>query len=284
MNDSVKKVLADILGGVAGGTACVYVGQPLDTIKVKLQTRPDLYKNSLYCFEKTFKEEGIYRGLYAGSIPALIAQVAENAVLFAAYGLLRKVAMHFTGIKEESQLGVLSNACCGAGAGIASSVVLCPTELVKCRLQANKFSYGPYKVTKEILITEGFSGLFRGMIPTLAREVPGYFFFFGGYESSKYIFGCDPNKNNPLCSIVCGGIGGVSLWVAVFPTDVIKSRMQVDKTLKSGFFRMGLTIAKIEGFKSLYKGLTPTLLRTFPATGALFLAYESTYKILIENF
>lgn len=30
-------------------------------------------------------------------------------------------------------------------------------------------------------------GLFRGMTSTWAREVPGYFFFFGGYEFSRYM-------------------------------------------------------------------------------------------------
>ena len=28
-------------------------------------------------------------------------------------------------------------------------------------------------------------------------------------------------------TIVCGGVGGVSLWVAIFPADVCKSRIQV---------------------------------------------------------
>ena len=35
-----------------------------------------------------------------------------------------------------------------------------------------------------------------------------------------------------------------------------------------------------EGLKTLYNGLIPSLLRTFPATAALFLAYENTKKIL----
>ncbi|CAD5114283.1 DgyrCDS3426 [Dimorphilus gyrociliatus] len=258
MNDSVKELFANTLGGVAGGTACVYVGQPLDTVKVKLQTRPDIYKNAVDCFFKTFREEGIYRGLYAGSIPALLAQVAENAALFAAYGVLRKVAVALTSCKKESDLGVLSNAFCGAGAGVVSSIALCPTELVKCRLQATQSNLGPYEVTKSILKVDGISGLFRGMIPTLAREVPGYFFFFGGYEFSKYFFNCDPNKSNALCSIVCGGIGGVSLWIAVFPTDVIKSRVQVDTSLNRGFLSTGIEIAKTEGFRSLYKGMRNT--------------------------
>lgn len=34
--------------------------------------------------------------------------------------------------------------------------------------------------------TEGLRSFFVGMTPTLAREVPGYFFFFGAYETSRY--------------------------------------------------------------------------------------------------
>ena len=43
------------------------------------------------------------------------------------------------------------------------------------------------QVTMQIIRADGFLGLFRGMVPTLAREVPGYFFFFGGYEMSRYL-------------------------------------------------------------------------------------------------
>lgn len=34
------------------------------------------------------------------------------------------------------------------------------------------------------------------------------------------------------------------------------------------------------GVGALYAGLGPTVIRTFPATGALFLAYETTKKYL----
>jgi hypothetical protein len=36
----------------------------------------------------------------------------------------------------------------------------------------------------------------------------------------------------------------------------------------------------VAGMRALYKGLGPTVLRTFPATGGLFLAYETTKKTL----
>lgn len=85
--------------------------------------------------------------------------------------------------------------------------------------------------------------------------------------------------------IFCGGIAGVSLWIAVFPADVIKSRIQIltqgsDKV--PGFFETMFQIVRNEGPRALYKGLGPTLVRCFPACGALFVAYEGTQKLL-EN-
>lgn len=75
---------------LTGGMAVVYFGQPLDTVKVKLQTFPSLYSGAWDCFKQTFRTEGVRRGLYAGTVPALIASVAENSVLFAAYGGCQK--------------------------------------------------------------------------------------------------------------------------------------------------------------------------------------------------
>lgn len=47
-----------------------------------MQTFPHLYKGMVDCLVKTFKRDGFARGLYAGSIPAVAANVAENSVLF----------------------------------------------------------------------------------------------------------------------------------------------------------------------------------------------------------
>ncbi|KAG5684872.1 hypothetical protein PVAND_014082 [Polypedilum vanderplanki] len=73
----------DFTAGSLGALAMVYVSQPLDTVKVKMQTFPKLYTSMINCFITTFKRDGIYRGLYAGTIPAVVANVAENSVLFA---------------------------------------------------------------------------------------------------------------------------------------------------------------------------------------------------------
>ena len=81
---------------------------------------------------------GLARGLYAGTVPSLAAQVSENAVLFLSYGVCQKAVMYATGKKDILQLSTVENACSGSFAGFFASLVLCPTELVKCKLQAMK--------------------------------------------------------------------------------------------------------------------------------------------------
>lgn len=92
-------------------------------------------------------------------------------------------------------------------------MVACPTELVKCRLQAQsalattveapilagvgaaggtsavkaavQYS-GPFDVARHVLKSEGgLVGLYKGLTPTLMREVPGNAAMFGAYEATK---------------------------------------------------------------------------------------------------
>lgn len=287
----------DFTAGSLGGVALVYVSQPLDTVKVKMQTFPTAYKGMIDCTVKTFQRDGIARGLYAGSVPAVAANVAENSVLFAAYGFCQKLVGHFVGQPNIKELSPLSNATAGFIAAFFSSFTLCPTELIKCRLQAMRevqhqqgikagTLISPFQLTKSVLKSEGIPGMFRGLTPTFAREMPGYFFFFGGYELSRQFLakpGQSKDDIGPINTMIAGAIGGISLWTAIFPADVIKSRVQVSGSTR-GMIEVGLDIFRKEGGLALYNGLTPTVLRTIPATSVLFLVYEYTKKFLEQHF
>ena len=131
----IKRMCKDFTAGAVGGTACVLAGQPFDTIKVKMQTFPSLFRSAFDCGVKTIKQEG-FRGLYAGTIPSLAANIAENSVLFLFYGQCLSLVKKITGKQDEKELSVLHRAIAGSGASVFSSFALCPTELVKCRLQA----------------------------------------------------------------------------------------------------------------------------------------------------
>ncbi|XP_064481918.1 mitochondrial ornithine transporter 1-like [Ornithodoros turicata] len=282
----------DLLAGTAGGAANVAVGQPLDTVKVKMQTFPEIYPGSWTCFRKTLSQDGV-RGLYAGTVPALVANIAENSVLFCAYGVCQKAVQYAVQKQKVEDLNPLDNATAGFLAAFFSSLTLCPTELVKCKLQAlremaqlgGKTKYdkiGTWKMTKDIFRAEGLTGFFRGLTATIAREMPGYFCFFGGYELSRTLL-TPPGKTKEdigvVRTIISGGIGGTCLWVVIFPADVVKSRIQISGSRESAI-AVTKEIVRKEGWRALYNGLGPTVIRTFPSTGALFLAYEYTRKVL----
>ena len=118
-----------------------------------------------------------------------MAYVSENSVLFTALGQTQKFVARVRGKKSVSDLSLPDRAAAGSCASLFSGLVLCPTELVKCRLQAARqmgvMGGGVMSTVRGILETEGVTGMFRGLIPTWCREIPGYFFFFLGYETSR---------------------------------------------------------------------------------------------------
>ncbi|KAH1165281.1 mitochondrial ornithine transporter 1-like isoform X2 [Mauremys mutica] len=236
------QALVHLTAGAAGGVACVVSGQPFDTIKVKMQTFPTMYRGFFDCSVRTYQQEGL-PGLYQGTTPALLASVAENAVLFACYGFCQQLVRQLFGLSSVLELSDLQSALAGSFSSVFSSMVLCPAELVKCRMQAlhemkvtRRTALAHHSSTwatvKNIFQSEGLLGFFQGLTSTWLREVPGYFFFFGGYEVSR------------------------------------------------SFFTQAGQCKEDLGFMALYCGLVPTVIRALPSNGALFLAYEMTRKKL----
>lgn len=294
------QAIIDLSAGAAGGTACVFSGQPFDTAKVKMQTFPSMYRGFIHCFVSTYRQVGL-RGLYQGTTPALLANIAENAVLFMSYGCCQDAVRLITKMDRGAPLSDMQKACAGSLASIFSSLALCPTELVKCRLQAmhemeasGKIAGGEkstvWSVVRAVLKQGGPLGFYQGLSTTVVRELPGYFCFFGAYELCRSKFaqsmGTDKDNIGVLPLMFSGGMGGACLWLVVYPIDCVKSRIQVHSLAgrQEGFIKTFLGVVRNEGVKPLYSGLTPTMIRTFPANGALFLAYEVSRKAMMEKF
>ena len=60
----------DLIAGSLGGMANVFVGQPLDTLKVKMQTFPNLYPSAIKCFRSTLKADGGHSRSLCWNIPS----------------------------------------------------------------------------------------------------------------------------------------------------------------------------------------------------------------------
>ncbi|XP_035535434.1 solute carrier family 25 member 15a [Morone saxatilis] len=293
------QAIIDFSAGAIGGTACVLSGQPFDTTKVKMQAFPTMYRGFAHCFVSTFRQAGL-RGFYKGTTPALLANITENAVLFLSYGLCQDAVRFVSSMDKGANLSDIQKASAGSLASIFSATAICPTELVKCRLQAmhemeaaGKIASGQrstmWTVVKTVLKKNGPLGFYQGWSSTIVREIPGYFCFFGAYEMCRSKFaqykGTDKDSIGILPLMFSGGFGGACLWVMVYPIDCVKSRIQVYSLAgrQEGFMKTFMGILRTEGFTALYSGLTPTLIRTFPANGALFLAYELSRKFMMET-
>ncbi|KAJ4958590.1 hypothetical protein NE237_025701 [Protea cynaroides] len=251
------------------------------------------FSGAMDAVKQTIAAEGP-RGLYKGMGAPLATVAALNAVLFTVRGQMEALLRSEPG----AHLSVSQQVVCGAGAGSAVSILACPTELIKCRLQAQSalagsgaaasgaMKYGgPMDVVKHVLGEAGVRGLFKGLVPTMAREVPGNAVMFGVYEALKQHFagGQDTSGLGRGSLIVAGGLAGASIWFVVYPTDVVKSVIQVDDYKNPKFFGSIDAFKKIlasEGVKGLYKGFGPAMARSVPANAACFLAYEVTRSSL----
>ncbi|KAF8118537.1 hypothetical protein N665_0004s0022 [Sinapis alba] len=299
MADAAK----DLASGTVGGAAQIIVGHPFDTVKVKLQSQPTptpgqppRYTGAIDAVKQTVAAEGP-KGLYKGMGAPLATVAALNAVLFTVRGQMEGLLRSDLGVP----LTISQQFVCGAGAGFAVSFLACPTELVKCRLQAQgalagastinsvvaavKYD-GPMDVARHVLRSEGGArGLFKGLFPTFAREIPGNATMFATYEAFKRLLagGSDTSSLGQGSLIMAGGVAGASFWGIVYPADVVKSVLQVDD-YKNPKYRGSVDafrkILKAEGVKGLYKGFGPAMGRSVFANAACFLAYEMTRSSL----
>ena len=128
----------DLLAGGVGGLANVVAGQPLDTVKVKIQTFPSLYKSSLDCVKKTYFNEGLLTGFYAGSSPAYVVSLIENAVLFLVYEYSVNLVKWVTNTKTEKELPTVYHATAGAVACIPATLTYAPMDRVKSLMQVQR--------------------------------------------------------------------------------------------------------------------------------------------------
>lgn len=137
----VKQGVIDFIAGFNGGLACVAVGQPLDTVKIKMQTYSSMYRSSFSCFWNLLRCEGL-RGLYAGTMPAIASNIVENSALFFFYGQCQNVIARVSHVEDIKHLSTVQKAYAGSLCSFFLAFVLCPPELLKCRLQTAKELHG----------------------------------------------------------------------------------------------------------------------------------------------
>ncbi|KAG0172945.1 hypothetical protein DFQ28_008501 [Apophysomyces sp. BC1034] len=179
----------------------------------------------------------------------------------------------------------------GFGAGLVSTVILHPLDLIKIRFQvdASKHSEkrpligGTIKSFRNIVANEGvFRGLYRGVTPNTAGAAASWGFYFWWYSLiKKYMTKDDQGKLAAWQHLLASAEAGAVTALMTNPLWVIKTRMCTTTRhtpdayhgLLDGLRRL----AREEGIRGLYRGIVPGLFGV--SHGAIqFMAYEEMKK------
>lgn len=299
--DSIKNFA---LGSIAGCIGATFV-YPIDLVKTRLQAQRNVqkYKNSIDCFLKILKVEGI-KGLYSGLSPQLVGVAPEKAIKLTVNDRMRKNFATW----NNGVLNLPGEIISGALAGTCQVMVTNPLEIVKIRLQV-KSEYAAENLKKSqvtplnIIRKLGVTGLYRGTSACLLRDMPFSAIYFPTYAHlKKVLFNFDPiedtTKNqksnhsvrkrlNTWELLVSGALAGIPAAFLTTPMDVIKTRLQIDprqgETRYSGIINAARTILREESYKSFFKGSMARVLRSSPQFGVTLAAYEVFKNLLPES-
>ena len=162
VNDAARTALAatygeltlvtEVAAGVAAGTCQVLVTNPLEIVKVRLQT--DRRRLSVM---ETLREIG-FVGLYQGAAACALRDASFSAILFPCYSHLKVVLPETLGALELPS--VVSLFCAGVLSAAPAALLTTPFDVIKTRLQVVdpvRRRTGPVDACRAIVEAEGTS-------------------------------------------------------------------------------------------------------------------------------
>jgi solute carrier family 25 carnitine/acylcarnitine transporter 20/29 len=244
---------------MAYGVTSTAVGQPFDTIKTRMQARPENFSTgAIETGLQLFRTEGI-RGLYRGAAPLFIGGGFMRSFQFGFYDVALRRLRASRPDPPPRVLGVDPHVfAAGFVGGLGRGLVEGPADYIKTRRQVGQ--------------AWNLAGLLEAGLPiTLLRN---------GFLFSSFAIYADwlkllvPGGLGPFWT---GAICANLAWLTIWPLDVVKSQMQSGNYKGVPFTTLLATIAR-NG--TLFRGLLPGLVRSTVANGCAMVAFAKTKAVL----
>ncbi|CAJ1062233.1 solute carrier family 25 member 40 [Xyrichtys novacula] len=242
---------------------------------------PGHFSGTLDAFLKIIRNEGL-KSLWSGLPPTLVMAVPATVIYFTCYDqLCAALKLRMGDYAQEAPLVA------GAVARVGSATVISPLELIRTKLQSQKQSYRELTACiRSAVETEGWLSLWRGLGPTLFRDVPFSAMYWYNYEKSKLWLCEHYNTREPTFTItfLSGALSGSIASIVTLPFDVVKTRRQVElgelqarnlshEVSTSTFSVMSRIVAQ-DGVSGLLAGFLPRLIKVAPACAIMISTYE----------
>jgi len=215
---ATRQALNDVAFGSVAGMVAEVFEYPLDLAKVRLQSQvldgQKRFGGPLDCLSQTWRNEGVL-GLYRGLTVPIVGSMAQTAGLFLAYSQLQNLVRWSANSPPSSDLNLTQLGVAAGGAGLLTSFILTPLELIKCKMQVQMISApllapqipspsstsstapgaskgslpavrrtlpGPLALATGVLRKDGIPGLYTGHVATMVRETGGTALWFASKE------------------------------------------------------------------------------------------------------
>lgn len=285
MSESDGDAVNDFIAGSVAGGVSVIVGQPMDTVKIRLQLYgADIYKGPIDCAIKIAREEG-YLTFFRGLLSPLLASSGINAILFATFSSSLRL---ITGSNDANAVDTAKYCdiwCAGMIAAVPQAMILGPTDLLKIRMQMDSTHYRHVgDCLTKCVKSGGISSLFQGTVCTILRDIPAIGSYFTSYTYCKRNFAKFSNIDEVSSSFLSGAVAGTISWIVTYPLDVAKTTIQtIDSSIPAHERNIGFVLKKLyknNGLKNMYRGLGTSILRSLPVNAVVFPVYEICLQFL----
>ena len=225
----------------------------------------------------------------------------ETAIKFGFYEIAKRSLARLEGKDDPKRISDISRFAAGGLAGMASQLFVYPLDTLKFRLQCETVQGGLkgnalmrqtfQKMWADGGVRAAYRGLALGLIgmfPYSAIDMGTFELLKNNYKKYKSRYtgaheeDCRPGN---LATAAMGATSGAFGASVVYPLNVVRTRLQTQGTVMHPATYTGVwdvtqkTVAK-EGFRGLYKGLTPNLLKVAPALSITWVVYENSKKLM----
>ncbi|CAD8192444.1 unnamed protein product [Paramecium octaurelia] len=258
---------------------------PLDVVKCRRQVFPTLYKSLGDGLGTISKTEGL-GGLTLAWGPTLIGYSLQGLGKFGFYEIFKDVYKSVVGEENANKYRRIGWSIASGSAEVIADTLLCPMEAIKVRMQTSKpgtFTTSGVQAFNQVKTNEGINGLYKGLGPLWARQVPYTIVKFVAFEQIVALFyenvftkPKDSYSKFTQLSVTfaSGYLAGIFCAIVSHPADTIVSKLNSIQTGGS----LGENVGKIYkeiGFSGLWRGLVTRIIMIGTLTGLQWWIYDS---------
>lgn len=212
--------------------------------------------------------------MWKGNVPAEYLYILYGGAQFTSYSALNHHFNEFQNHHGFSLSQLTHSFIVGCGAGVLSTVVTYPFDLLRTRLAAHESKHflSMTDTIREIYSRTGFPGFYVGLQPSLLSIVASSGFFFWSYALARSAADVLPVEHIWGIEALCGFVAGTTAKALSFPLDTIRKRAQVVQP--SSVTQMLVLNWKTHGVFGFYRGFLFSLLKTAPTSAITMAVYE----------